>query len=503
MKLTRSSGVLLHPTSLPSPYGVGDIGHAGRAFVDQLAAAKQGWWQVLPLNNPGFGGSPYSALSAFAGNPALIDPDDMVSQGLLLQEDWDRLVERAAWLRGAPEDVAQLAEATKLKLDALALAWARFSGGEAQPDDYAFETFCHTEARWLEDYALYAALKERYQGADWRSWPSPLVKREQDALADARDELADPIGRHKFIQFVFFTQWDALRTYAAEAGVKFIGDIPIFVAMDSADVWARRELFMVDEAGHASVVAGVPPDYFSATGQKWGNPLYDWEALMADGWSWWLDRVICANALCDLVRIDHFRGFESYWEVPAEAPDAIKGRWAKAPGDAFFNAIREALGAVPFIAEDLGLITEEVHQLRDRHGLPGMKVMHFAFGGEPDHPFLPHTYPELCVAYAGTHDNDTTRGWFDHSSPEEQHRARVYLSCDDAHIVTAMRERLYASAAVLVIVVAQDVLELGSQARMNTPATVAGNWSWRMTQSQLSSAAWSKLGDEVRRARRV
>jgi 4-alpha-glucanotransferase len=503
MKLPRSSGVLLHPTSLPSPYGIGDIGSASREFVDCLAAARQSWWQVLPLNEPGFGGSPYSALSAFAGNPALIDPDGLISDGLLDVVDWDSLLIRASWLKTLPEDRAALAEGAALKREALALAWARFSSNDGPSGLYdMFDDFCEEEAHWLEDYALYAALKERHRGADWREWPAELVRRDPAALEAARGELADAIGRHKFIQHTFARQWAELRDYAEDVGVRLIGDIPIFVAMDSADVWARRDQFMMDAAGRASVVAGVPPDYFSATGQKWGNPLYDWAAVERDGWSWWVDRVASATELCDLVRIDHFRGFEAYWEVPADAPDAIKGRWVSGPGARFFDAIQGALGDVPFIAEDLGLITDAVHQLRDQFHLPGMKVMHFAFGGEADHPFLPHTYPELCVAYAGTHDNDTTRGWFSQLSADEQHRVRVYLGCDDAGVVDAMRRRLYASDAALVIIVAQDVLGLGSEARMNTPATVVGNWSWRMTAAQLASPAWSALGAEVEGSRR-
>jgi 4-alpha-glucanotransferase len=504
MMFPRSSGVLLHPTSLPSPYGIGDIGRAARAFIDRLHTAGQLWWQVLPLNIPGFGGSPYAAQSAFACNPAIIDLDDLVADGLLSADELDGLVAEARWLDGLDPTRAALDEAAALKMAALRLAWERVHSGHVSAAYLdMFERFCAEKASWIEDWALFAALKKRYQDADWRSWPAELVRCDAAALEAARAELSYEIGLHKFIQYVFAMQWAALREHGDNVGVQIIGDIPIFVAMDSADVWANRALFEMSAEGVASAVAGVPPDYFSKTGQKWGNPLYAWQEHEDTNWAWWTERVRAALELCDVVRIDHFRGFEAYWAVPADAPTAETGRWVKAPGDKLFNHLREVLGEVPFIAEDLGLITDEVHRLRDRHELPGMKVMHFAFSGEPDHPFLPHTYPRRCVAYAGTHDNDTTRGWFDHLSAEEQHRVRVYLGSDDAGIVRAMRRKLYASQAELVIVTAQDVLELGSEAKMNTPATTQGNWTWRMTQGQLEDAAWERLGEEARAAQRA
>ncbi len=496
MDVKRASGILLHPTSLPGPYGAGDLGTSALVFLDMLARAGQSWWQMLPLTPPGSGGSPYSSTSAFAGNPALIDLTALVATGALTQEALDEVAQAA----GAREDQADLDAVASARMVALKRAhmrWRAQPAGNAQ--HRASEAFCEAHTSWLEDYSLYAALKEAHGGAPWYEWPEPLRQRDPAALARARQELTDTCAAHAFIQWLFHSQWEALREQAHARGIKLIGDIPIFVAMDSADVWARRDLFLFDDSGQASVVAGVPPDYFSATGQKWGNPLYDWEACAREGYAWWIARVKHAISLVDVVRIDHFRGFEAYWEVPADAPDATQGRWVKGPGDALFEAIRAALGEVPFIAEDLGLITDEVLQLRERHALPGMKVMHFAFDGQPDHPFLPHTYPERCVAYAGTHDNDTTRGWYEGLDGGQRHQVRAYLGCDDAGVVKATREALLESAATLVILTPQDLFELGSEARMNTPATMRGNWSWRMTQAQLEDATvWQALGAQVR-----
>ena len=349
-----------------------------------------------------------------------------------------------------------------------------------------FQGFCNRHGGlWLDDFALFAALKQRFDAAAWHQWPQRLVRRDPEALDEMRQELADEIATVKFVQWQFFDQWDSLRGYASEKGVKFLGDLPIFVAMDSAEVWANRHLFQIDESGRAEAVAGVPPDYFSETGQKWGNPLYDWETNAAEGYRWWIDRVLHVKGTVDLMRVDHFRGFQAYWRVPADAPTAEEGRWVEGPGDELFDAIRSELGQVPFVAEDLGTITEEVHRLRDRQGLAGMKVMQFGFDGNPDHPFLPHTYPERCVAYTGTHDNDTTRGWFDSLDEEEKHRVRTYLSASNDEVVRAMIQRLWESDAALVVVPVQDLFELGSEHRMNTPGQAEGNWQWRMTTEEL------------------
>lgn len=486
--IPRSCGILLHPTSLPGRYGVGDLGANARAFVDALVAARHTWWQMLPLNTPGHGGSPYSAESAFAGNPALIDLEELAERELVTREQLDALAAEAAT---RPADRVDFGDGIRAKLALLTSAYERW---KASGDHDAFEGFAEGQGHWLDEYTLYAALKEANDNKSWRDWAPELVSRQPDALEAAREEHAEAIERHAFWQWIFFEQWAALRNYAAERGVKFIGDIPIFVAMDSADVWTHRHLFKLDEAGHADVVAGVPPDYFSKTGQKWGNPVYDWAANEREHYAWWISRVRKAIETVDLVRIDHFRGFQDYWETPADEPTAINGAWARGPRDAFFEAIRGALGHVPFIAEDLGDIDEAVYGLRDRHGLPGMKIMQFAFGGEPDHPFLPHTYPTHCVAYTGTHDNDTTRGWYDALSAGEKHRVRVYLQSSDENVLRSMFRHLYASRAELVVLPAQDLWELGTESRMNTPATVEGNWAWRMTAAQLQDArAWDEL----------
>ena len=487
----RASGVLLHPTSLPSRYGIGDLGEQAHRFVDILAGAAQTYWQMLPITPPGHGGSPYSSESAFAGNPALIDLDALAERGWLARAQLDALAHEFARVNPAR---AQLHHATQRKLKLLGDAWE-----VCQDDDevkQALTAFVSAQSDWLEDYVLFAALKLAHPSKSWRDWPRELVVRNPLAMERARQEHAGEVARQTFYQWVFFEQWQRLRAHALERGVALIGDIPIFVAMDSADVWANRHLFKLDASAQAEVVAGVPPDYFSATGQKWGNPVYDWEACKKHGYSWWIRRVQKAMETMDLVRIDHFRGFQDYWETPSHEPTAMNGRWVKGPRDDFFEAIEQALGKVPFIAEDLGLVDDAVYSLRDRAGLPGMKVMHFAFGGEPEHPFLPHTYPVYCVGYLGTHDNNTTRGWYAKLDDQEKHRVRVYLSSSDRDITEKMSEELYHSMAALVILQAQDLWDLDASHRMNTPSTVEENWSWRMTREQLLDRdAWSWLED--------
>jgi 4-alpha-glucanotransferase len=431
MELERSAGILLHPTSLPSEFGVGDLGEHAREFVEILAEAGQRWWQVLPLNPTGHGGSPYASYSAFAMNTTLIDPVELVKKGWVTQTELDDFRRRLPDTR----DLGAVAAHKDALLD---LAFARWDAG----DHAAFETFAAEHASWLDDFALFAALKEANGGAAWFAWDTEIVRREDAALAGAKEALEEGIRRESFKQWVVDTQWRELRAHAAAHDVRIIGDIPIFVAMDSADVWANRDLFRVDARGRADVVAGVPPDYFSAEGQKWGNPLYDWGRLAESDYAWWVARVERAMDTTDLVRIDHFRAFADYWEVPADAPNAIQGQWLPGPSDAFFDAIRSALGEVPFIAEDLGIVTDEVYALRDRQGLPGMKIVQFAFGGEPDHPFLPHTYPERCVAYPGTHDNNTLVGWIDEASDDELHRARTYASASNDDLPRALMRRL-------------------------------------------------------------
>lgn len=491
MKWPRSSGILLHPTSLPGDLGVGDLGSVAREFVDRLAECGQSWWQVLPLHPTDFMGSPYAAPSAFAGNPVLIDLQALVDDGLLRESDLEPVVEAAS---AAAEEEYAADQVTPARLHALAVAFKNW-----EPDE-EFEAFCEAESFWLDDWALFTSLKAAYERKDWRSWPADVVARKPSTLESLRKSLASSVQATRFRQFIFDRQWSSLREYASERGVRIIGDIPIFPAMDSADAWANREIFEVDDSGQATVVAGVPPDYFSETGQKWGNPLYRWDALAESDYEWWFERIRRAMQLADVVRIDHFRGFESYWAVPAEAPNAIRGEWRDGPGDDFFDAVRDEFGAVPFIAEDLGMITEEVLLLRDRHRLPGMKVMHFAFDGNPDHSFLPHMYPERCVAYLGTHDNDTTAGWYENESDETRHQVRTYLSHGDEGIVWAMMESLSASRANMAIYTPQDLFELGSDARMNTPGTSQDNWNWRMTREMLDrDEPWNWLGEMTRR----
>lgn len=497
MKIPRSSGILLHPTSLPGPYGVGSLGKEARKFLDQLQAAGQRWWQILPLNPPGHGGSPYSASSAFAGNPVLIDLEAL-GDWLTPQELAD-FRERCKFF---PPETFAIDTITREKYNLLHTAFQRWQTNPGKTrDDY--EKFCAAEKTWLDDYSLFVALKEENHGKSWDQWPEPYIRRESTALAQARERLADKIAEVNFTQWLFFRQWSALRKEAAQRNIKFIGDIPIFVAMDSADVWANRQFFEVDDHGRAEAIAGVPPDYFSETGQRWGNPLYDWNALKQDGYAWWIARVQKVLDTVDLIRIDHFRGFAAYWRIPASEPTAIHGTWIKGPGDDFFNAVREKLGSVPFIAEDLGLITEDVFELRDRHDLPGMKVVQFAFDGNPDHPFLPHTYPQNAVAYTGTHDNDTTRGWFNKLDDLGRHGVRTYFHASDQEIVQKMIDAVLKSRANLVIFPVQDIFDLDTNARMNTPGLGEGNWGWRMTSKMLeNNDVWKKLLQMTRNAAR-
>lgn len=502
----RSSGILLHPTSLPGPHGAGDLGPMARVFLDQLQRAGQRWWQMLPLNAPGYGGSPYSAESAFAGNPSLISLD-LLEDTFHLFEKGELDALEALGARASSKRCVDVAAVSALKKALLEKASVRFLEKATPQDIEKFEAFKQRHAHWLEDYALYAALKARHADTaqDWRGWPAPLVRRDPDALAAAREELSGAITQVCFEQYVFASQWEALRQEAHARGVQLVGDIPIFVAMDSADVWANKHLFKMDASGKVEVVAGVPPDYFSETGQKWGNPVYDWEANQESGYAWWLRRIAHTLAMVDVIRIDHFRGFQAYWETPESEPTAMHGTWVDGPAGAFFDAIRAHYPeGIPFIAEDLGDIDDDVLALRDAYALPGMKIMHFAFGSEEeDHPFRPHTYPELCVAYTGTHDNDTTKGWYEALSELEKHRVRAYLSSPDADIVEHMIEALFRSRARLVLLPAQDLWELDGAHRMNTPATTDGNWSWRMTLEELhDTARFEALGELTRQTGR-
>ena len=488
MSSHRASGILLHPTSLPGRFGIGDLGPEACRWLDFLADAGQRLWQVLPLGPTGFGDSPYQCFSAFAGNPHLVSPERLLEDGLL----------EPAALEAAPDfpaDRVDYGAVIEWKRVMLARAHARFAAGATPRLREAYGEFRGTHAAWLEDFALFMALKDLHGGAVWTAWEEGFARREPRALATAGERLAAVVDLHRFRQFLFFRQWSALRGRARERGVRIVGDLPIFVAHDSADVWAHPELFRLDERGEPTVVAGVPPDYFTRTGQLWGNPLYRWDEMRRDGYAWWVARLRGALELADLVRLDHFRGFESCWEVRAGEPTAEHGRWAPGPAEHFFETVRAAVGELPLIAEDLGMITPPVVALRDWLELPGMRVLQFAFDGDGRHPFLPHNHVRNCVVYTGTHDNDTSAGWYATAPERERDFARRYLGVDGDGIAWGLIRAAYASVADTVVVPLQDVLSLGPEARMNLPGRPDGNWTWRVDGAQLTGAVRDRLRD--------
>jgi 4-alpha-glucanotransferase len=485
MLTERASGVLLHVSSLPSRGGVGDLGPAAYGFADFLASAKQQYWQVLPLTPTGYGNSPYSALSAFAGNPVFISIETLVTQG---------------WLDGscieslpASEGPADFEQAVKIKLPLLREAARRFAANAQVEQRHRYESFCRENAYWLEDYAAFSVLRQLFAGAGWAEWPSEYVHRTPAAMERLMAEHADEFSAEKIIQFFFQEQWHALRAYCADRKIRFIGDIAIFVNYDSADVWMHPEIFELDDNKKTLHVAGVPPDYFSPTGQRWGNPLYRWDVLASRNFDWWDVRVRRALALCDLLRLDHFRGFESYWSIPAEDETAIRGKWMKALGTEFFGYLHRELGDLPLIAEDLGLITPEVERMRKSFGLPGMRVMQFGYSDRGAHIHLPHRCDENMVIYTGTHDNDTTLGWWHKTNEVERAAIAAYLHPGDDGIVWAMMRSAATSVARLCLFPMQDVLQLDSDARMNTPAQSGGNWAWRYRQDALQPWIAEKL----------
>ncbi len=488
MRFPRSSGILLHPTSLPGPWGIGDLGPAAYAFVDFLAAAGQSLWQILPLGPTGYGDSPYQCFSAFAGNPLLISLDALIQRGLL---SYDEAAEAAAE-RYLSLDAVHYGEVLDVKLPLLQRAFERVRAGAAPDLAEDFRAFQAAQAGWLPDYALFMALKNAHAGQAWNTWEPPLRDRQPEALARAREEHAAAIAFQEFLQFLFFHQWRRLRSYANQQGIAIIGDAPIFVAYDSADVWANRELYFLDASGNPTVVAGVPPDYFSATGQRWGNPLYRWREMARDGYGWWVARLRAIFDQVDILRLDHFRGFAAYWEVPADEETAINGRWVKGPGADLFTRLEAELGSLPIIAEDLGLITPDVHALRDQFDFPGMKVLQFAFD-TPENPYLPHNHVPNCVVYTGTHDNNTSVGWFQGLSEEERERVRAYLGRDGADIAWDLIRLALMSVADLVVIPFQDVLRLGAEARMNTPGLLGQNWAWRFRAEALNDGLASGL----------
>ena len=479
MELTRDSGLLLHPTSLPGPHGVGDLGAEAYRWVDFLVEAGQGLWQLMPLGPTGFGDSPYQCFSAFAGNPYLISLERLVEDGFL---DADALAD----IPDFPAERVDYGAVIPFKLERLTRAYRYFMENKTGEQQAQFRKFCEAQAGWLEDYALFMACKEAHGGGSWSAWDEGIRARHPEALEAWGGRLENEIDKHKVWQWFFYEQWLALRAYANGKDVKIIGDIPIFIAYDSADAWSNPELFHFDESGNPTVVAGVPPDYFSETGQRWGNPLYRWDVMKKNGFAWWISRIRSTLEFFDFVRIDHFRGFEAYWEIPADEPTAVHGRWVEGPGQPFFDAVKEALGDLPIIAEDLGVITPEVEVLRDENNLPGMKVLQFAFADGAADPYLPHNYPHHCVVYTGTHDNDTTRGWYETAPEKEQDMVRRYLARDGSNAAWSLVRLAFSSVADFAVVPLQDVLGLGSDARMNTPGAAAGNWGWRYTPEQLA-----------------
>jgi 4-alpha-glucanotransferase len=480
----RRSGILLHVTSLPSQFGIGDLGPVAYAWVERIAAAKQSWWQVLPLGPTGYGDSPYQCFSAFAGNPNLISPELLANEGLIQPAD----------LRGVvfPDDRVDYARVIDFKSRLTERAWASFHAVKPELRS-AFDDYCRQQAEWLDEFALFMAIKGVHAQKSWQDWPEPLRLREGTAIRNAQRQLAEQINLHKFRQFLFARQWNRLRDHALGKGLRFIGDMPIFVALDSADVWANPELFLLDADRRPKVQAGVPPDYFAATGQLWGNPLYDWEAHRESGFRWWKARLAAALQQVDLLRLDHFRGFEAAWHVPAEEVTAENGRWIKGPGKEVFDALRQKLGSLPLIAEDLGVITSEVDALRYELALPGMRIAQFAFGGATEERFLPHHYERHTVVYTGTHDNTTTAGWYAELTPKELSHFRQYVPDAGEGPAWDLIRLAWASVAELAVTPLQDVLGLGAEARMNMPGRPSGNWRWRALESQIAGANWGKL----------
>lgn len=499
MKFPRCSGILLHVTSLPGRFGIGDLGPCAYEFADFLSAAGQKLWQVLPLNPTGYGDSPYQCFSAFAGNPVLLSVEQLQDQGLLHASD----LQQAPVF---PENFVDYGPVIEFKMGVLRRAAQNFFSDAARPERAAFDEFCQSVASWLDDYALFMACKDAHHGVMWTLWDSPIRRRDPQAVLLWSKKLSAEILAHKFWQFEFFRQWKRLKDYAAIRGIRFMGDIPIYVAHDSADVWAHPELFYLDSQGRPTVVSGVPPDYFSASGQLWGNPIYRWDLLAKNGYQWWIERFRASLALFDMVRLDHFRGFEAYWEVPGDETTAIHGRWVKAPGEELLTALQNAFGELPIVAENLGVITPPVERLRKQFGLPGMSLLQFAFGTDPQGPsFRPHNYARDLAAYTGGHDNDTTVGWWNSSgvsdstrTPEDVQKehdfARSYLNFhNDSEINWVLIRAVLASVADLAIVPLQDVLGLGSEARMNRPSTVSGNWKWRYRSGALTGELSQRL----------
>ena len=490
----RSSGILFHPTSLPGKYGIGTLGKEAYAFIDFLKKSRQKLWQIFPLGPTGYGDSPYQSFSSFAGNPYLIDFDLLIEAHLLSEEDLRDV------FFGDNEEYIDYGAIYNQKYPLLRKAYENFKSSDNHEMRENLEHFKRENASWLNDYSLYISLKNHFNGLPWNEWAHDIKNREHGAMEHYKNELADDIEYHNFIQFLFFKQWGDVKRYANENGIKIIGDIPIFVAADSSDAWANPEIFLFDEERKPVKVAGVPPDYFSATGQLWGNPLYNWQKLKETNYSWWVERVRANLSTCDIIRIDHFRGFEAYWAVPYGDDTAINGQWEPGPGIDLFNAIKSQLGELPIIAEDLGLMTQGVIDLREATGFTGMKILGFAFDSGEENDYLPHTYTKNCVVYTGTHDNDTLIGWFQKAKEEDRQFARDYLNSrsDDEIHWNAIRGA-WSSVANMAISPVQDFLGLGSEARINTPGVAAGNWQWRLRHGVLTD----ELAERIAKLTRV
>lgn len=484
MEIGRSAGILLHPTSLPGKYGIGDLGHDAYKFLDFMESAGQTLWQVFPLGPTGYGDSPYQCFSAFAGNPLLISPDLLIEDDLLKKAD---LEDHGDF---NPKNI-DYGEVINWKKEVLKKAYKNFIEKKHYFNS-DFDAFCDSNNEWLDDYSLFMAAKDHHGGKVWAEWEDEIAFRKGDAVERWREKLSEDIEYHKFVQFIFNKQWKTVERYAHSKGIKIIGDLPIFIAYDSSDLWANRGQFTVNDDGTLDTVAGVPPDYFSETGQLWGNPLYKWDVMEKDNFDWWTKRFSKLFELVDIVRVDHFRGFEAYYSIPGDAETAMNGEWIKAPGEKLFKVIREKLGGLPIIAEDLGIITKEVEELRDTFNFPGIKILQFAFGEGNEAKFLPHNHVKNCVVHTGSHDNDTTRGFFEKEKEKESgiyEWTQEYLNYYGDDMCFAAIKAAYSSVADIVVIPMQDILNLGTEARMNFPSKLGGNWTWRLT--------WDQINDDL------
>ena len=493
MEFKRSAGILLHPTSLPGKYGIGDLGKEAYKFIDFLDSAGQTLWQVLPLGPTGYGDSPYQSFSTFAGNPLLISPDLLKDDGLLSEEDLNEIPE------SDPIKIAY-GEAIDFKYKLLRTAYDNF---KKKGHDFEKECgeFCNENKFWLDDFSLFMACKNHHGGVVWTSWDPEIALRKKGAVEKWTDKLHDEIQFYKFIQYKFFSQWTNVKKYANDKGILIIGDIPIFIAYDSSDLWANKKSFSVDKEGKLETVAGVPPDYFSATGQLWGNPLYRWDVMEKDGFTWWLNRISQTKKFVDIIRIDHFRGLEAYYEIPGDADTAMNGRWRKAPGDKLFQTIKKKLGDLPILAEDLGVITKPVRELRDKYDLPGMNILQFAFGPTGEKRFLPHNVKRNSVVLTGAHDNDTSRGFFENEKKQNSEvflHAQKYMNYYGPDMCPELIRLAYSSCADIVMIPMQDILNLPTEARMNFPSVPHGNWTWRFTWDQVNDGLSDKYLELVK-----